>query len=194
MKRLDLRERTRLAVRAEISDAAMTLFLENGFETTTIDQIADSVGISRRSLFRYFTSKEDIAVANVTERGQAILAALQARDADEGPWEALRAAVFDSEGAQPGSAKTETLSIARLLRESPALQGFRLEKQKQWQDLFAPEIAKRLNDERDAEAAARGIVAAALACWDTAVDIWVERGGTGNAVELFEDMIAAVRR
>ncbi|MER6936364.1 TetR/AcrR family transcriptional regulator [Nocardioides sp. NPDC127514] len=194
MEPLDLRARTRLAVRADISNAAMTLFLEQGFAATTIDQIAETVGISRRSLFRYFTSKEDIAVANVTERGNAVLAALQARDTNEGPWEALRAAVFQAEGFGPTEVTDETLRISRLLRENPSLQGFRLEKQKQWQELLAPEIAKRLKDVEDPESAARGIVAAALACVDAAVDIWVARGGTGDVFELFENMVAAVRR
>jgi AcrR family transcriptional regulator len=193
MKRPDLRERTRLAVRADISSTAMGLFLEHGFEAVTIDQIAESVGISRRSLFRYFTSKEDIAVASITERGHAVLAALQTRDLGEGPWEALRAAVFEDEELDPRHVTGETLAISRLLRESPGLQGFRLEKQKQWQELLAPEIAKRLKTGEDREAAARGIVATALACVDAAVDIWVERGGTGNVQELFEEMISAVR-
>lgn len=171
----------------------MGLFLEQGFAETTIDQIAEAVAISRRSLFRYFTSKEDIAVANVTERGHAVLAALQARDADEGPWEALRAAVFHAEGFGPIAPTDETLRISRLLRDNPSLQGFRLEKQKQWQELLAPEIARRLEGVEDPESAARGIVAAALACVDAAVDIWVARGGEGDVIGIFESMVAAVR-
>lgn len=171
----------------------MTLFLAQGFEATTVDEIAHSVGISRRSLFRYFSSKEDMAVANVSERGRAVLRALEARPADEGPWEALRAAAFESEEFDPSIAPEKMLRMSRLLRESPGLQGFRLEKQKQWQDLLAPELAKRLVGSKDAEASARGIVAAALACLDAAEDIWVARGGTGNVLDLFADMIAAIR-
>lgn len=56
---VSLRERTRRAVRAEIVDAAMTLFLENGFDATTVEDIAQAAGISRRSYFRYFSSKDE---------------------------------------------------------------------------------------------------------------------------------------
>ena len=193
MNRPDLRERTRLAVRAEISQAAMQLFLDQGFEATTIDQIAAAVGISRRSLFRYFSSKEDIAVANVAERGRSVRRALEARPAGEGPWQALRAAAFESEALDPAIAPEEMLRMVRLLHESPSLHGFRLKKQKDWQDLLAPELARRLGAGEHAEARARGIVAAALACLDAAVDLWAERGGKGNILDLFDEMITAVR-
>lgn len=171
----------------------MQLFLEHGFDATTVDEIAENVGISRRSLFRYFTSKEDIAAAHVAERGHAVLAALQSRSVDEDPWEALRAAVFASETVDPRQSASQILRVSRLLRENPSLQGFRLQKQKQWQELWAPEIARRLDHSGDVPARARAIVATALACADAAVDIWVERGGTGDVQALFEEMIATVR-
>lgn len=189
----DLRSRTRLAVRAEIGAAAMALFLEQGFESTTIDQIVAAVGVSKRSLFRYFSSKEDIAVANIAERGLAVRDCLRARPDHEGPWEALRAAVFESAASDPPIAPDEMLRMSRMLRESPSLQGFRLQKQKQWQDLLAPELSRRFGPVPDADAAARGVVAAALACFDAAVDLWVVRGGSGDQMELFDQMIAAVR-
>ncbi|MFX6226362.1 helix-turn-helix domain-containing protein, partial [Acinetobacter baumannii] len=53
-------ERSRRAAYAEISGIAMRLFLDQGFEQTTIDQIAAAAGISRRSFFRYFGTKEDV--------------------------------------------------------------------------------------------------------------------------------------
>jgi AcrR family transcriptional regulator len=57
---------------------------------TSVDQIA--VGISRRSSFRYFDTKEDVVVGNLVETGLQIRDALLARPATEGPWDALREA------------------------------------------------------------------------------------------------------
>src|ERR1044072_4048182 len=88
-----LRQRTPRAVQAEIAGTAMRLFLEHGFEATTMEQIAGEIGISRRSLFRYFGTKEDIVLGDHAENGRTLRAALEARPADEPPWEALRAAL-----------------------------------------------------------------------------------------------------
>ncbi|MEJ1230968.1 MAG: mycofactocin system transcriptional regulator [Galbitalea sp.] len=46
--------------RAELSHIALQLFLEHGFDETTVDDIADAAGIGRRTLFRYFASKNDL--------------------------------------------------------------------------------------------------------------------------------------
>jgi AcrR family transcriptional regulator len=64
-----LREITRRAVRAQIADTAMALFVAHGFEQTTVDQIAAAVGISTRSVFRYFATKEDMVVGHLNEIG-----------------------------------------------------------------------------------------------------------------------------
>jgi len=192
MNEVGLRERARLAIKADISKTAMDMFLTQGFEATTVDEIAKRVGVSRRSLFRYFTSKEEMAAADIAVRGDEMLAALKERPTDESPWEALYAAAFSSDERGPTSSRDRTLQVAQLLRHTPALQRFRLEKQKRWQDLLAPEIALRIHgDGRDI--AARGIVATALACLDASVDIWVESGGEGDVLDVFLTMIAAVR-
>lgn len=71
--------------------------------------------------------------------------------------------------------------------------GYGLRKQKQWQDLITAEIAMRLDGTDDvtarARARARAIVAAALTCADAAVDIWVERAGSGDLHTICKEMI-----
>lgn len=54
------RERKRVATRQRISEEALRLFLAHGYQGTTVDAIADAAGISRRSFFSYFESKDDI--------------------------------------------------------------------------------------------------------------------------------------
>ncbi|WP_375002553.1 TetR/AcrR family transcriptional regulator [Aeromicrobium sp. CTD01-1L150] len=85
-----LRQRTRDAVRADITTAAVGLFLERGYDATTIDDIAGAVGMSPRSVFRYFPTKEDIVVGKFAAGAERMLEVLRARPAEEQPWLSLR--------------------------------------------------------------------------------------------------------
>ena len=81
-----LRERTRRAVHREIAEAGMALFLDQGFEETTVDQIAEAAGISRRSFFRYFATKEDVVLGDMIEQldGSGISAAMEETRREDG--------------------------------------------------------------------------------------------------------------
>jgi len=82
--------------RAVVGGAAGFAF--RGFEETTIDQIAAAAGVSRRTFFRYFKTKEDVIIEFLSEVGHLVPAALAARPAEETPLVALRqafAAVLD---------------------------------------------------------------------------------------------------
>ena len=57
------RERKQRDTKNRIAETGLRLFLANGFDTTTLDQIAEEVGISRRTFFSYFKSKDDILLA-----------------------------------------------------------------------------------------------------------------------------------
>lgn len=188
-----LRERTRRAVRAEIAEAAMRLFLDNGFDATTIDQIAAAAGISRRSFFHYFASKEDLVLGDTDALGESVRAALEARPAEESAWAAIRAAFQALRSTQGTSA--DQLALARMYHDVPSLRARHLEKHLRWQELLAPEVQRRLGlpDTPTPDPRARAFVAAALACLDAAVDAWYESGGTADPVELFDDAIATLR-
>ncbi|XVU28462.1 TetR family transcriptional regulator [Actinoplanes sp. CA-054009] len=93
----DLRERRRLATQAEIEAVALELFGERGSERTTVEDIATAAGVSQRTFFRYFPTKEDAALGvnrafqeaftaelasgrNVFEAVEATLAGLRTRE------------------------------------------------------------------------------------------------------------------
>jgi AcrR family transcriptional regulator len=85
-----MRERTRRAVQAELIDIAQGLFVERGYEATTIDVIAAEAGMSKRTFFRYFDSKEDLVLGKYDQLGEDLAAALAARPANEDHWTAVR--------------------------------------------------------------------------------------------------------
>jgi AcrR family transcriptional regulator len=190
---LTLRERTRRAVHAEITDTALRLFAEQGFEATTVEQIAAAAGISRRSFFHYFRSKEDVVLGDLEALGRRVRDALEARPATETAWEALRAALKTLHA--PGAGTVTALQVADMYADAPSLRAKHLEKHLRWQELFAPDIERRLGIAPGAtgDPRARAVIAAALACLDTAVEAWRESGGTADPVDLFDAAVAAVR-
>ena len=75
----DLRERRRLATQAEIESAALALFEERGCEGTTVDDIAAAAGVSPRTFFRYFPTKEAAALGGNRAFDLALAARLEQR-------------------------------------------------------------------------------------------------------------------
>ncbi|WP_392838870.1 TetR family transcriptional regulator [Streptomyces sp. LN500] len=174
-----LRERTRAAMRAEVSEVAFRLFAEQGFDETTVEQIAAEAGLSRTTFFRYFGTKEEVVLGKFGEFGHEIAAALATRPADERPWDALRRAfdvVTHTDPAEP----EQSLSLMRLLSDACALTTRQWEKTQGWQSMLVPEISRRLGDSGEPADAlrARALVASAIACLDAATDAWTAGDGT----------------
>ncbi|MFJ4658369.1 TetR family transcriptional regulator [Nocardia sp. NPDC088792] len=91
----DLNETAR---RLTVVDQALRLFAEKGYEATTVDEIAEAAGISRRTFFRQFRSKEDVVFADHESQLQQARAFLESTplDAAQGdPWDAVCAAVVE---------------------------------------------------------------------------------------------------
>jgi AcrR family transcriptional regulator len=171
----------------------MRLFLDRGFEQTTIDQIAATAGISRRSFFRYFGTKEDIVLGDLASQGELIRDALESAPAAVGPWEALRDALHAVDALQ--TTDGDTLRVARMLYETPSLRSRSIEKHLHWQSLLIPNIRRRLGLAEDdvTDPAPGAIVASAIACLDVAGELWVSSGGAGDLAALYDRAVAGVR-
>ncbi|MFJ5303177.1 TetR/AcrR family transcriptional regulator [Streptomyces sp. NPDC088350] len=188
-----LREMTRRAVRTQIAETAMTLFVAHGFEQTTVDQIAAAVGMSGRSVFRYFPTKEDMVVGHMDEIGDRLAEALAARPLDEDPWTALRHAVRPHLDQLTADADTN-VAVARMLDATPALRPALLNKRARWAETLLPDVTRRLRGPtRTRELRARAIVSSALACLNVAVDEWARTGGTRPIGDLLDTALNAVR-
>lgn len=99
------RARNKLQTRRNILAAAAMLFARDGVAETTIDQIADLAEVSDTTVYNYFTSKEDLVEAFLTEMtgAHSLANLLAARPAAEGPIRALRG-IF--EDVDPGDARS----------------------------------------------------------------------------------------
>lgn len=113
-----LRARKRADTHARIHQAALALFARQGFEATTLDDIATSAGVSRRSLFHYFGSKEDIVLSTKAGLTELIEAAIARRPADEPLLDMAEHALTDMACDFQGP---EARALARLIHDTPAL-------------------------------------------------------------------------
>jgi AcrR family transcriptional regulator len=189
-----LRERTRRAVQAEIASQAMSLFTVHGFEATTIDQIAAAAGISTRSFFRYFDTKEDVVIGDPLPAGRALQAALEARPAAEAPWVALRQA-FDALIELIHADPARALRTSTIMLTTYSLRARHLEKQLLWERLLVPNVSERLGPDTDSRnLRAHAIVSSALACLDVALVEWALHEGTEPIENLLDTAISAVSR
>lgn len=183
-------ERQREALRREVAAAAITLFSSQGFASTTVDQIATFAGISRRTFFRYFGSKEDVVLEDLNARGDAVARALAQRPASEDAWSAFRAALASAQPEVFSDAERD-LAVGRLMKAEPLLRARQVEKQRHWQGALVPLI--RLHVRGGDRWAAEALVATMLACLDTASQAWIESDGSGDLGELYDAAVSAVR-
>ncbi len=87
------RDRKKSETRQALRQAAHQLFAERGFRQTTIEDITEAADVSRRTFFRYYSSKEDLLRAEVSDLLPVMLTALRGRPAGEPPLAAIHAAV-----------------------------------------------------------------------------------------------------
>ncbi|MBA4285721.1 MAG: TetR family transcriptional regulator [Xanthomonadaceae bacterium] len=85
-----LRERKRRETRQRIAEVALRLFLTDGYDGTTLDAIAAAAGISRRTFFSYFKSKDDIILFGLDADSAMLIADLLKTSPDVAPLDAVR--------------------------------------------------------------------------------------------------------
>jgi AcrR family transcriptional regulator len=110
-----LRERKRRETLQRITDAGIRLFIAHGYEGTTLDAIAAEAGISRRTFFYYFKSKDEILLAMQAGLGDMLAAGLAQEPPGQRPLQAVRQVMVRMSGAYD---PTEMLILDRLMRSS----------------------------------------------------------------------------
>ena len=188
-KRIDLRGAARDAVRAQVADQALVLFDEHGFDTLTVDDICQAVGISARTFYRYFPAKEDVVVGDPVPFGRKIAAEFAARPAGEDPHAAIRAAMQPLVDALDSETGLRTL---RVIMSAPSLRARHLEKHLAWARLLEPLALARVGGpEESRRLRAHLLVQGALTCLDVAFDEWVTLGGTPPLDQVVDRTFAA---
>ncbi|MFI6152303.1 TetR family transcriptional regulator [Kitasatospora sp. NPDC051170] len=183
-----LAERKRQLVAGELAQAALELLARKGFDAVTVDEIAAAAGVSKRTFFRYFASKEDVIVRLLAEMGADMRTELAARPPEEPPSVALRHAVSVSVTACTGHAD-QALQVVRLILGTPALHARFLERQAQWREELAAELAARTGQPAGS-LHPRLAAGTALAAFDVILQQWST--GTEDPAELTARAFAAI--
>jgi AcrR family transcriptional regulator len=208
--KVGLRELTRASVRDQIAEQALLLFDEKGFDATTVDDIAAAVGISARSFFRYFPTKEDAVIRDPSALAGVIRDAAAARPADESAWVALRRAL-DPFDVTDRADITRALRHMRVMMSTASLRARNVEKHIVWAVTLEPVIIERLGAEHvrrdgatgdadtdgDADAIrfeAQTLIHAALACFDVALSEWTRREGITPIHTLIDEAFGTLQR
>ncbi|MEU5179182.1 TetR family transcriptional regulator [Streptomyces longwoodensis] len=159
-----LRERKKQRTREALLRAALELFTTRGYERTTVDDVADAVGVSQRTFFRYFAGKEEAAFAVQDLVEERFVAAVRARPADETPLEALRHALTEgwdrlSEDVEDVVPVELYLRMYRLIESTPVLLAAHLRRSADTEDRIARVLAEREGLDVDADPRPRIAVA-----------------------------------
>src|SRR3954453_11168852 len=176
MKRdqLPVRERTRRAVRGELAQLAVGLFVEKGYDETTIDDLAAAAGMSKRTFFRYFASKEELVMGKYEFFGEQLAEDLAARPADEPIWASLRP-VFGrvADHVENDARRTESVAMEKIVRDHPTLNASYLERVSRMQELVLDEARTRPGRSDPADPRTAAIVGAAFSCLIAAWSTWL---------------------
>ncbi|MFI5792233.1 TetR family transcriptional regulator [Streptomyces sp. NPDC051677] len=159
-----LRERKKQRTRDALLRAAVELFTSQGYEGTTVDEIAEAVDVSQRTFFRYFAGKEEAALALVEMTVARFVAAVRERPPHEAPLEALRQAVVEGwyaiNDVVESVVPVETyLRLYRVIESTPVLLAAHLRRSEEVDETLARVIAEREGLDVDADPRPRLVVA-----------------------------------
>lgn len=178
-------------MREVLAEAAFQLFLERGFEQTTVDDIVARAGVGRRSFFRYFPSKED-AVFPDHERCLADMTAFLEAAGDDDPVGAVCDAarlVLRMYATNPEF----SVQRYRLTQEVPGLRTYELSVVRRYERTMAAYLRGRFADAQDGSLRAEVIAAAVVAAHNNALRSWLRSGGDGDAEAAVDHALGLVR-
>jgi len=187
-EQIGLRERKKLRTKAMLTDAALRLFAQRGFDEVTIEDIAAEVEVSPRTFFRYFASKEDALFGDVDATLEAIRDGLARRPPGEPDVVAIREAVLSVAQrytVDPGP----TLERASVVTRTPSLLAHAAGRQAAYEEAIARTLAERRGAVCEPTLRERLLAAFAIAALRVAFDAWVERGGTDAVLEIASEAL-----
>ena len=177
---IGLRSRKKLKTRIAIEDAALELFDEQGYDATTVEQIAERAEVSTTTFFRYFPTKAEVVLGDQGQKLPDLYRAILGRPGDESDLVATRHAVLTAWVTVIDAERTARKAAA--VAASPVLQGLSYQNGIRWHETITDALARRRGldapDERNLLAAR--VVLSVLAA---AVEGWMREGCVGDLAE-----------
>jgi AcrR family transcriptional regulator len=179
----DWRQRKKNATRDRIRASALRLFGEQGYDATTVEQIAAAAGLSHMTFFRYFPTKEDVALSDSYDH---LLAGLLEQTPAAWPLtERIRSVLVQGLRQVYDADRDTLLAQNKLIVSTPALRERLWASQMDTQQLILRALGAG-QDSPQPSFTDRVTVAACLAAATTAILSWVENDGTPDLPDLIE--------
>lgn len=183
------REKKRRETLQRITDSALRLFASNGYEATTLDAIAEAAGISRRTFFYYFDSKEEILAAWQKVLPEAFRVAVLAQPKDQSPLDMVcnahlkLLAYFDAEQA---------IVIDRILRSNEQLRASNQAKYLQMEQVTFEALCE-IWPHQGRRQALRVVAMVSAGVLRLAIDSWAEEQGRKSLADYVKEMFACLK-
>ena len=184
--RLSLRERKKLKTHLAIQRQALRLFRKQGYEMTTVEQIAAAAEVSQTTFFRYFGSKQDVVLHDALD--PLAIAALEAQPAELSPVQALRRAVREVYAGLDAQELASERERQTLIRSTPELWTGMLSDVTGALGMFCEVIARRTGRKADDIA----VLTLAGAVFGAGIAVWLSRPAedVDDFLELFDAALA----
>ena len=142
-----LRERKKAKTRLAIREHAMALFKDQGYDKTTVEQIAAAAEVSPSTFFRYFPSKEEVVLQD--DYDALLIAAFHAQEVGVPPLQALRNAISEVFLSMPEGQQAQEAERVRLMTEVPELRARMLAQVSEMLQMLAEAVAERVGRQSD---------------------------------------------
>jgi AcrR family transcriptional regulator len=136
-----LRERNRSRTKRDIEASALTLFEEQGYAATTVEQIARRAGLSQATFFRYFGSKEEVLFVNEQDAVDGLVALVASRETREQTLAALATPVAEFAHSYLHDSDAETQRVTRLVMTTRELEARSMHMRLRWEHALARQFA-----------------------------------------------------
>ena len=184
---MGLRETKMERARQFIADKAFELFVTQGYDHTTIEQISAAAEIGPRTLYRYYPTKEALVVNFVAEGLNTAMAAFLAQP-DERPLPQALYAIVDSIEHTIETQSTRLIALYKIADGTAALRAGLADQNWRWRQQLAQEILRRTGDTRNAPFAAL-TAAGTMNVIEVIVQTWVTSGGTAKAADITRETL-----
>ncbi|WP_353941111.1 TetR/AcrR family transcriptional regulator [Streptomyces sp. HUAS MG91] len=179
LRDLPLRERKKARTRRALAETALRLFTERGYDATTLDDLCDAVEVSKRTFFRNYPSKEDVALAADSDLWSAYLDHVATSEMDGPLLEALRLALGTTLSAMDPDWDRRFLATRELAEAAPALQAHSLGYCQDTTRALVEAVHGSVGADTD-EVLLSLTVEIFVATWRTASLHWTAQGGRGG--------------
>ena len=175
---------------SRLLEAAMELYAKQGFDSTTVAEIAAHAGLTERTFFRYFSDKREVLFGGSSGLTTLLAAEVATAPAEASPLEATAAALKSLGMLIEGQRGRDFVRRrSRILAQNPELQERELIKLASWTDALALALRARGADEQRASLAA----AAGVAAFRVAFARWVSSDDPQSLPELIRESFHGLR-